>query len=80
MIARENRTLSTFDRLLRDEGFQTVLLKRRQAEDRSVPGIRLATMHRAKGLEFVAVALVAMNDGLVPNVVALRSAREKRKF
>jgi superfamily I DNA/RNA helicase len=34
-------------------------------------------MHRAKGLEFVAVALVAVNDGLVPNVVALRSAPDE---
>ena len=34
-------------------------------------------MHRAKGLEFMAVALVALNDGLVPNVLALRSAPDK---
>lgn len=31
-------------------------------------------MHRAKGLEFMAVA---MNDGLVPNVVAVRSAPDE---
>ena len=34
-------------------------------------------MHRAKGLEFMAVALVAMNDGLIPNVMALRSAPDE---
>ena len=77
VIARDNKTLSIFDGLLRDKGFQTVLLKRREAEDRRMQGIRLATMHRAKGLEFMAVALVAMNDGLLPNVMALRSAPDE---
>ena len=77
VIARDKRTLDTFDHLLRNKGFETVTIKRRQAEDRQLPGIRLATMHRAKGLEFMAVALVALNDGLVPNVLALRSAPDK---
>lgn len=77
IIARDNRTLATFDGLIGDQGFDTHLLKRRQAEDRRIPGIRLATMHRAKGLEFMAVALVAMNDGLVPHVLALRAAPDE---
>ena len=77
VIARDNKTLGTFESLIRDQGFETHLLKRRQAEDRRIPGIRLAAMHRAKGLEFMAVALVAMNDGLVPNVIALRSAADE---
>lgn len=74
VIARDNRTLRLFDGHLQTEGLATVAIKRRQAEDRRVPGIRLATMHRAKGLEFMAVALVAMNDGVVPNVLAIRAA------
>ncbi|WP_423815916.1 3'-5' exonuclease [Salinibacter altiplanensis] len=32
-----------------------------QAEDRSAPGVRLATMHRAKGLEFARVIIAGVN-------------------
>ena len=34
-------------------------------------------MHRAKGLEFMAVALVALNDGLIPHALALRAAPDE---
>lgn len=74
VIARTNSTLKLFAKNLETAGIETVAIKRRQAEDRRVPGVRLATMHRAKGLEFMAIALVAMNDGVVPNILALRSA------
>lgn len=77
VIARDNRTLRLFENYLQDQGLKCVTVKRRQAEDRRVPGVRLATMHRAKGLEFMAVALVAMNDGVVPNVMALRAAPDE---
>jgi len=33
----------------------------------SVPGIRVASMHRVKGLEFRHVFLAAMDEGVVPN-------------
>jgi len=35
-------------------------------------GVRLATMHRVKGMEFRAVAVVAVEDGVVPNAFALK--------
>lgn len=77
VIARDKRTLRLFDNYLSEEGLATVEIKRRQAEDRRQQGVRLATMHRAKGLEFMAVALVAMNDGIIPNVLALRAAPDE---
>lgn len=77
VIARDNRTLRFFEAHLKEEGWETVPIKRRQAEDRRISGVRLATMHRAKGLEFMAVALVALNDSVVPNVLALRAAPDE---
>ena len=52
-------------------------IKCRLVEDRRVPGIRLATIFRAKGLEFMAVALVAMNDSVVPNVMVPRAVPDE---
>lgn len=34
-------------------------------------------MHRAKGLEFTAVAIVGVNDGVVPNIQAIRAAADE---
>ena len=44
------------------------------ADDRSVSGVRVTTMHRAKGLEFFAVAIPFLSDGSFPPAGALRSA------
>jgi superfamily I DNA/RNA helicase len=58
---------------LRSTGIDTVILQS-GADDRSVPGVRITTMHRAKGLEFFAVALPFLSDSSFPPVGALNSA------
>jgi superfamily I DNA/RNA helicase len=59
---------------LSDAGVEAVFLKSNQADDRGRIGVRLATMHRAKGLEFHAVALPFLSKGTFPSQAALRSA------
>lgn len=46
----------------------------RDAENRQRQGIRIATMHRVKGLEFDYVVVVDVNDGVCPPKSALQSA------
>lgn len=58
---------------LRAAGIETVLLQS-GADDRSVPGVRITTMHRAKGLEFFAVAIPFLSDTAFPPSGALRAA------
>jgi superfamily I DNA/RNA helicase len=58
---------------LRAAGIETVILQS-GADDRSIPGVRITTMHRAKGLEFFAVAIPFMSDAAFPPSVALKSA------
>ncbi|SFD73287.1 UvrD-helicase domain-containing protein [Streptomyces aidingensis] len=41
---------------------------------RTEPGVRIATMHRMKGLEFRCVAVAGVNDGTVPMTAALTPA------
>jgi DNA helicase-2/ATP-dependent DNA helicase PcrA len=40
------------------------------------PGVRVLTVHAAKGLEFRAVALVGMNDGMFPYYLSLNDPEE----
>lgn len=58
---------------LRGAGIETVMLQS-GADDRSIPGVRITTMHRAKGLEFFAVAIPFLSDGAFPPPGALRAA------
>jgi superfamily I DNA/RNA helicase len=58
---------------LRAAGIETVILQS-GADDRSIPGVRVTTMHRAKGLEFFAVAIPFLSDGSFPSQGVLKSA------
>lgn len=58
---------------LQAEGIETVVLQA-GADDRSVPGVRITTMHRAKGLEFFAVAIPFLSEAAFPPPGALKSA------
>jgi len=59
---------------LASAGVETVLLQAGHADDRSLPGVRITTMHRAKGLEFSAVAIPFMSAGGFPPAGVLKNA------
>ncbi|HEY9474387.1 MAG TPA: 3'-5' exonuclease [Mycobacteriales bacterium] len=51
---------------LTDGGLDVLVLGPDTSDDPKRPGVRVATMHRAKGLEFQAVALVRVEEGTIP--------------
>jgi len=59
---------------LRGAGIDTVVLQAGNADDRSIPGVRITTMHRAKGLEFFAVAIPFLSEATFPPAGALKAA------
>jgi superfamily I DNA/RNA helicase len=70
ILARTKKRLQEARDVLNRRGVETLTLGPRQDDDPSKPGIRLATMHRAKGLEFDAVALIGMDaDEMPPRTV-----------
>ncbi|MOA48630.1 putative ATP-dependent DNA helicase YjcD [compost metagenome] len=76
LVARTNGLLNGYERALQEAGIETRRLSRQQADDRSKPGVRLATMHRIKGLEFRCVFMVGVNDGVVPLARAGQSSED----
>lgn len=66
LVARTNYLLDDFQAQLHQFGCQTRKLSRQSPDNRNLPGIRLATMHRVKGLEFKVVFMAGINDGVVP--------------
>ncbi len=74
ILASTKKQLDLIGSRLSDVGIPTVFLKSNQADDRGRVGVRLTTMHRAKGLEFHVVALPFLSKGAFPLKAALRSA------
>jgi superfamily I DNA/RNA helicase len=66
LVARTNELLKQYESALSTKSCQTYLVRRSEAEDRSMPGLRLATMHRVKGLEFNRVIIAGANEGVIP--------------
>lgn len=66
VVARTASLLDEFGALLHRMGLETRKLSRQMPDNRSLPGVRLATMHRVKGLEFKAVFMAGINYGVVP--------------
>ena len=74
VLARTRDDVGEIAEALRGRDFDVVVLQPRKADDRRKLGIRVGTMHRAKGLEFVAVALVRVNEDKVPPKRLLNAA------
>lgn len=66
LVARTHELLKQYEGALKGKGIDTYFIRRSEAEDRRKDGVRLATMHRVKGLEFDRVIIAGVNEGLVP--------------
>jgi len=76
VVARTKRILEGYVDQLNAVGIATYEIKRNAAEQRDKPGIRLATMHRVKGLEFEHMIVVAANRGILPLEAAVGDAED----
>ena len=81
IVARSRAERDAVRAAIEELGVATDVIDR-QSDDRTRTGVRLATMHRVKGLEFERIVLVSVNAGLVPpkprwNSVATDSEREE---
>jgi superfamily I DNA/RNA helicase/mRNA-degrading endonuclease RelE of RelBE toxin-antitoxin system len=66
LVARTNNLLRQYEGALKLKGIPSYFIKRSQAEDPKADGVRMATMHRIKGLEFDFMIIAGCNDGTIP--------------
>ena len=57
IVVRTNEEVSEYAEWLNASGVETLILARDVGDDDARPGLRVATMHRVKGLEFDAVLI-----------------------
>jgi superfamily I DNA/RNA helicase len=75
VLLRNGKLRNEYAQGLRNAGLDVVILESR-ADNQSVPGIRVANMHRVKGLEFRHVFMAAMNKGVVPNYYSVSGSED----
>lgn len=76
LVARTHDMTERYAQALEARGFAIHRLGQTR-DDRAQPGLRVATMHRVKGLEFERVVVAGVNEGELPYRVALSEASDE---
>ena len=71
VVARTHKLLDDYISQFTAKGIRCYEIKGNKADDRGLDGIRVATMHRVKGLEFQYVFVVAANKRIIPLASAI---------
>ena len=66
VVARTQGLLEQYESSLSAKEIEYIRIQHQVSDDPNKPGLRTATMHRVKGLEFDAMIIVGVNDGVVP--------------
>lgn len=66
IVARTKKLVDDYIAQLTKAGIRSYAIKRNKSDDRTFDGLRIATMHRVKGLEFKYVFVSAVNNRIVP--------------
>ena len=66
IVGRTNEIIEDYASVFEENGVVFYKISRSNALDNRKRGVRLATMHRVKGIEFDYVILVSVCDGIVP--------------
>lgn len=66
IVARTKKLVDDYIALFTRAGIRSYAIKRNKVDDRSFDGLRVATMHRVKGLEFQYVFIAAVNNRIIP--------------
>ncbi len=73
VVARTNAKVEEIQKQLERLEVATIIIKPREADNKTSNAVRLATVHRVKGLEFDQLVLASANDELVPLNKALQN-------
>ena len=79
VMSRMNRWCYGAAKGLNQRGIKTLVLKNNQADDSEIEGVRVATMHRVKGMEFACVYIVGASLTNMPPRELVKKAEEKEE-
>lgn len=73
VVARTNKEVLSIQQQLDKLGVETSIIKPNEPDKEASQSLKLATIHRVKGLEFDQLILASANDGLIPLDIALEN-------
>lgn len=80
VVSRTNSLRDNYKTFFEQAGFDTYSLSS-ESSDNDKPGLRFATMHRVKGLEFQYIFIAGANEGVIPLQMAItEDPVEKRDY
>lgn len=77
IVARTNQMVDAYANEFELNGIPTYTIKTGDSDSAKIPGLRLATMHRVKGLEFDFVFVVGANQSRLPLASVLRDLSDQ---
>ena len=77
LVARSQKIVDSYSNYFTEKNISTIKISRNTKDNISNNDIRLATMHRVKGLDFDHVIIASMNDGIVPLTVSEKSDEQQ---
>lgn len=77
LVARTNQWVERYAEALEDRGFETRRVQRSEADDLNKPGLRVATMHRVKGLEYDTMVIAGVTDDMMPLKAKITRSRDE---
>jgi len=77
VVARIKRELDVIENMLEEKGISFKRVEGNSSEGSDNSLVRTATMHRVKGLEFIQMIIVSVNDGIVPLAYAVEGKGDK---
>lgn len=76
LVARTNKLVDQYAAALQDHAIAVRKLQPDTADDHDKPGLRVATMHRVKGLEYDRMVLAGMSDKAMPLATLVRQSTD----
>ena len=67
VVARTHKMVNTYKEGIRNNGIEVFEITTNKIDDRSRDEVRIATMHRVKGLEFNYIFAAGVNTKMLPN-------------
>ena len=77
LVARTHKLVARYSDALQDRGIETQKIQASAADDHSKPGLRVATMHRVKGLEYDRIILAGLTDKAMPFEDQIERTKDK---
>lgn len=77
VVVRTQRLVKKYKDILEKMQFETFVLSRNTKDNLAQKAIRIATMHRVKGLEFDHIIIANVSKGVVPPAIISKSAEEQ---